>query len=102
MKEFGFALLGLVGFALLAWFILVTERPMAKFKEETRRQVYEESVTARTSCQKELLRLYGEAQKEGHSLQRKRALELQALNEYNRARCDGLSNEIQEWMENIK
>ena len=102
MKAIGFGVLWLIGIVAIAWFFAVSGRPLAKFGEETRRQVYEESVTAKTACQKELLRLYGEAQKGGISPNRRRALELEAKNEYNRTRCSGVSYEVQNWMEAIQ
>lgn len=102
MKEIGYGILGLIGVVAIAWFFALSGRPLAKFGEETRRQVYEESVTASTACEKELLRLYGEAHNPNNTTARKRALELEALNEYNRSRCSGVSYEVQTWMEEIQ
>ena len=102
MKTMLLVMGALIGAVALSWYFAVAGRPLAKYSEETRRQVYEESVTARTACQQELLRLYGEAQKHGVSDNRKRALELQAKNEYNRTRCEGVSYEVQTWMESIR
>ena len=102
MKYVLMVVLSALAFLAISWFFLFAGRPMAVFSEETRRQVYETSVTATTACEAELLRLYGEAQKDEISAGRKRALELQAKNEYNRTRCNGVSFEIQQWMDAIQ
>lgn len=91
---------GLIGVVALSWYFAIAGRPLAKFGEETRRQVYEESVTARTACQRELLDLYTESLTvEGR---RKRALEIAAIVEADRTRCDGLNPEVRAWIEEIR
>ena len=91
---------GLVVIVGLSWFFLVSGRPMAKFSEETRRQVYQESVTAQTACRAELTRLYREWSKsEGPH---KRALESLAVAESDRIRCADLPHDVYTWVEGLK
>lgn len=92
---------GIAAVILLGWIFLFAGRPMAIYQEETRQRVYETSVTGQTACQAELLRLYTESLDESLSDRRRRALELQALNEYNRARCNVTDPDVRYWMEEI-
>lgn len=102
MTRLALGIFGAIGIIVAIGFLMLAlNRPAAQFAEETRRVVYEESVTARTACQAELLRLYTESLDESLSVGRRRALELQALNEYDRSRCDGLRPEVVNWMEAI-
>lgn len=87
-KMFLIAVSVLLCMTALTWYFLIMARPQAKFTEETRRQVYEESVTAQTACRREVTNLYREWAK-AETPAHQRALELAAIGEADRARCDG-------------
>lgn len=80
----------------LGWWVLVTQRPMAKFQEETRRQVYQESVTGQTACVANLARIYEDWATAGP--EHRVALEALAKAEARRYRCHDLPIEIQTWL----
>ncbi len=100
MKNIGYGILGLVIIVAVAWFFAISGRPLAKFGEETRRQVYQESVTAQTACRAEVTRLYREWTKTQGA--HKRALEVLAIEEADRIRCKDLPYTVQTWIEGLQ
>ena len=82
----------------LSWTSLVAGRPMAKYGEETRRQVYQESVTATTACRAEISRLYREWSDPATTPTYRKALENLAIEESDRTRCEDLSPTVETWL----
>ena len=105
MKDKLLMILG--GIALIAvvigisWTSLVAGRPMAKYGEETRRQVYQESVTATTACRAEISRLYREWSKPSTTPTYRKAIENMAIEESDRTRCENLSPAVETWLVEI-
>jgi hypothetical protein len=70
------------------------------FQEETRRQTYQESVTAQTACRANLSRLYREwtTAEDAH----RTAIEAMAVDESERYRCESLNPTVNNWIEAIR
>ena len=100
MRE-GLAIVGVICAAVgLVWLLgfsgLIFQRAAAPFAEETRRQVYQESVTGQTACQANLARIYGEWT--AASPEHKRAFEAMARTEAARYRCQDLDPALAAWV----